>query len=1103
MTQDRHTGIDLPFVGRQAELETLRACVGRGRLALLTGEAGIGKTRIAEELALAAEVGGAIVHWGRCWEGDGAPAFWPWVQILRSHLRDGDDRAGVVRPGRVSAHLAALVPEIGAPTPATPPSPDPSHARFQLFDAITDFLREIAERRPLVVILEDLHWADPPSLMLLQYLAREIANAPILVVATYRTAGDETLAGSVAELARHRHCVQLAIGGLDDDEVRTCVERVLGTAPPTLVGALVRRTAGNPLFLGELVRLLARAPGDLLADPSALPIPDGVRDAVGRRLRGLAAPCGEILRVAAVVGDELSLVTLRAVAVVPPDDLLATLGEALAAGVLREEPAKPGRYRFAHALIRETLYDDLPLATRVALHTRVGEALETCYGTATDQHAGELARHFLAAAADDEGRRGIAYAVRAGNHATRVLAHEQAVAHYRAALAALQTWRPADERGATNILLALGEAQVRAGEPKAAEATFLDVAAAARRLDLPELLGRAALGLGQVERFLDRLGDVLDEALANVGPADSALRARLLSRRAVALYWSQPEDRKRTLSDEAVAMARRLDDTPTLAYVLSSRIASLSGPDDVEQRLATAVEMTELGDRCGDRELAMVGRGWSLADRLALAEIDRVRQDIEAFTRLAHELRHPYFLWWAAALGTMHAILSGRLADAERTAHEALALGQRAVTADATQVFAGHLYALRIEQQRLGELEPIIRSIVEQFPDVAGTRGALALLCAEEGRPEHAARELALLAERDFADLPRNPEWLSSIAILAQTSALLPNAPHAARLYELLRPYGTRIIVSGLGALCSGAVAHFLGLLASRLERWQDAEAHLDEALRLHTTIGAPGWAAYTLYESAALALRRADKGDRARAEICRQQAGRTADVLGMPRLQAKLAALDGNAPATSVSVPAAALGAAARTGVLRKVGDYWTVAFAGPAFHLKDSIGLRYIAMLVQHPEREFLAADLVATLRLDRAPDDAPRASAVDLGDAGPLLDARAKAAYRTRLKALQNEIEEARRFNDGERAARLRAEREALTEQLAQAVGLGGRDRKPAAAVERARVSATRAIQAAVRRIRANDPALGSHLANAIRTGTFCCYTPDPSADISWQL
>jgi tetratricopeptide (TPR) repeat protein len=1108
----RGTEAQRPFVGRDGEIERLESHLGHGRLILVTGDPGIGKTRLVEEFAAHARARGVVAWWGRCWEGEGAPAFWPWIEIVRGIALHTDPATLRAQLGPAAADVAQLVDDVRARLPDLPDPPrlDPKQSRFRLFDGITTFLKNAATRA-MVLVLEDLHWADTPSLLLLRFLAREIEAAPLLVIGTFRDAEvgrAHPLAAALGELLRHRRCEHLPLGGLGEPDVRRYLDLVIGPeAAQTMAASLHRETDGNPFFLAELVRLIAREPGT--GSPGALRpagVPATVRDVIARRLQAYSPECVDVLRVASVVGRDFTLAVLQRLPELERRPLLNLLSEAISGRLITDSPGVAGGYRFTHSLLRETLYDDLALARRVQLHRSIGNAIEAYRGTAVGAHAAELAHHFLQAVAEGEAERAIHYAARAGEHATAVLAHEEAAAHYTRALHALELWRPADAQRACSLLLALGESRVRAGDPMGAEEAFLRAATRARAIDTPALLGRAALGLGEVERFHDRLGPLLEEALDRLGTADDPLRVRLLTRLAVTLYWSQAEGRKIALSNEAVAMARRLGHTRTLAYALAGRIATLSGPDDVEERLAAASEMRRLAERCDDRELAMIGRGWCIADSLALGQTQRVRHDIDRFAALAAELRHPYFAWWSTAIRTMQAILEGRFAEAETLAEEALRLGQCAIVADATQVFAGHLYFLCLEQERHEHLESIVTAFVRQFPHIPGGHCLLALLYADQGRSAEAEAEMAAIARNDFEALPRNPEWLSAIAALAETSAVLPDAPYAEILYALLTPYRQRVIVAGLGVLCSGSVAHFLGILATRLGRWDEAAAHFEAALRVHTQIEAPPSTAYTQYEYARLALARGAPGDRERAATLRGHALRCAEALGMKRLRRRVLAL-GTDPVELGQL------AAQRAGTLHREGDYWMVRWGRSEFRLRDRVGLQYLAMLVANPAREFLAIDLVTTRRSRhiRATSVADTAGAalgdararVSVADSGPLLDRQARVAYRRRLEELRGALAEAQREHDLDRVQRTRAEIEALAGELSRAVGFGGRDRRAASPVERARVSATRAIRAAVRQIGQNDAALAHHLAVTIKTGTFCSYTPDPRTRVSWML
>lgn len=1087
-----------PFVGRRRELDLLRGHLDSGGLVIVTGDPGIGKTRLAEEFATHAEEHGAVVRWGRCWEGDGAPAFWPWIQILREEARSAPPSA-LPALEQALAELEGRAHEVGHSAAL-----DPGPSRFRLFDALTNVLVQAAHGQPRVLVLEDLHWADLPSLRLLQFLVRHARSAPLLALVTYRDVEIDKahpLGHALRDLARHGEPMSLT--GLEAEDVERYVAAALGDGRArTLAARLHRETEGHPFFLVELVRLLEASSTAALAG-----IPDGIRELIARRLRQRTPACHDVLEIAAVVGRDFTLSVLRRVSALAERDVLALVGEALDARLI--VAADGETHRFSHALVREALYADLPLARRITLHRAIGEAIAA--GADRDAHVAELAHHFRAAAADGDIDLAVAYGIRAGDRATQALAHEEAVAHYERTLQLLAHHGGNDDARHCPLLVALGLAHVRAGDPVAAEATFLRAAALARERRLPEELARAALGLGEIERQNDRFVPLLEEALATLDGADSVLRARLLSRLSVALYWARPETRKRALSDEAVAMARRLGYAPTLAYALSSRIAALSGPDDVEARLATATEMIAVAEQCDNREFAMIGRGWTIADALALGDVHRARFAIAAFATAAAESRHPYFVWWLAAIRTMEAILEGRLAEAESLAQECFGLGQRTVVTDATQVFAAHSYVLCVEGERPEQIEPVMRAVVEQFPRVPGSRCVLALLYADGGRVEEAAAELDALAADRFAILPRNPEWLSSLAALAATSAVLPNAPHAETLYELLLPYRGRIMMTGMGVLCSGAVAHHLGILATRLGRFAEAEACFEEAVAAHERIGATAWRAYTQYEWAALMLARQDGGDDARAAALAGAALAFAESHGMRRLQRLLAALPITPASTSVtdSVPPSRAGA--RAAVLQKEGDYWRLGWDGSEFRLRDRVGLHHLVTLIASPAREFLAVDLVRSVvrRASTSTDPSLDVDTRELGRPRPLTnadatpDVHAERAYRSRLEDLRGELHEARRRNDLGTIACIEAEVEALTREVARNLGIAGRGRDSRSPIERARISATRAIRAAIRSIQENDRAYGRHLEVTIKTGTFCTYVPDPELEVSWRL
>jgi tetratricopeptide (TPR) repeat protein len=866
---------------------------------------------------------------------------------------------------------------------------------------------------------------------------------------------------------------------------------------------------------------------------------------------------------------------------------LDELGQAVAAHIIAEVAGAVGRYKFCHALIRESLYGALMPANRVRLHCQIGEVLEAIYGANQEPHSAELAHHFLRAAAGGDIEKALHHATRAGERASALLAYEDAVTHYERALQALDIWKPADEARRCELLLALGEAHMRAGADAARKQAFQRAADLARKLESAEQFARAVLGLGSIELSFEneRLVHLLEEALGVLDPQDSSLRAKLLGLLSAALYWSDEQGQRLSLSQEAVEMARRVGDRLTLAFALHARAYGLSGPGEVEARCAITTEFMQLAEQARDREMVLWSRSLRIADLLVVGDLPTMNREIDTFGRQAQELRQPYFLWRDAVFRTMQAGLQGRLDDYERQAQEALRVGQRATESEALIVFGCQMFELNWTRGRLGELEGVIQALADRPGPPAflfSYQAILATLYAEEGRHAEAQAVFDSLAGGDFSALPRNDDWLSVIALLAFTCTFLRDAPRAAVLYDLIRPYAPFVITAGKGALCSGSASYFLGLLATTMECWEDAERHFADALEMHTQIGAPHFLADTQCDYASMLLARGQLRDRGKAMELLERALDTAEQLGMSRLATRALALkaeadgvhakdveisagvDTAAAATAghaasapaplgptparraniISFPTGGLRPRAgrveeaahqpdrptqggitgppsgsveeshreQTGLFRKDGEYWTIAYKGSECRLKDGLGLRYLARLLQYPGQEFIASELVAAVHgwhgtpastgVPRGGADSP-ASVAGLGDAGEILDAEAKGAYKRRLHELREELEEAQAFHDVGRTERLQEEADVLARELATAVGLGGRSRRAASHVERARQNVTRRVKLAIRKIAEHNPALGRHLMATVKTGTFCSYVPDPRVPVSWEL
>ncbi len=829
-----------PFVGRAGELAALTADLdaavgGHGGVVLVAGEPGIGKTRLAEELAARATVRGAVVLWGRCWEGAGAPAFWPWVQVIRGYVQvQAEDLASLRHDlGAGAADIAQLVPAVHDRIPDLPAPPplEPEAARFRLFDSLAGFLRTAAARRPLVLVLDDLHWADVPSLALLRFMSRELNGTGPLVVGSYRhTEVDQghPLLGAVADLTRGQHR-WLLLGGLGQQEVAGFMALVAGAEPSAELAAEVyRQTDGNPFFVTEVVRLLA-SQGRL--DPAASDsrvlgssLPEGVRAVVAERLSRLSGECRQTLEIASVVGRDFELRVLQPVSGLDAEQLLMLLEEAEAARLVGAVPGELSRWRFAHALVREVLYEGLFAARRVRLH------------------------HLVEAAPGSEktAARAVQMATLAGRRSMEMLAWEDAAELFQRALAALElTERPGSQQRC-ELLLAVGEARMAASDVPAARTAYQQAGELARRIGSPEALARAGLGLGL--EFTSMIVDpvqvgMLEDALATLGEADSPLRARVLAGLARTLVSTPQVERRLALSEDAVRMARRLGDPATLAAVLFGRHLAIRGSEGAEaagERLAIATEAVGLAEQIGDRALALRGRGLRRIDLLELGDLAGYDADLAAAERAAGELRlQPYYIG----------------------------------------VFA----TLRLMQGRIFEPIELYRDAAARFPAMAVFRAGVAVALAETGRADQARAELGQLVAGDLAAVPRDPAWSFTLAILALACYHLGESGTAATLYPLLEPYADRNIVTGrVGAICAGPAAYFLGLLDLTLSRPEQALRRLQQAAALAGRMQADPMVAMSR-EGQALALLALDRpGDRQQAITLLDEVTFIAQALGI-----------------------------------------------------------------------------------------------------------------------------------------------------------------------------------------------------------------------------
>lgn len=878
------------FIGREAELHELRRAVdeaiaGRGRVVTVVGEAGIGKTRLASELQSYAALRGAQVLWGRCHDREGAPAFWPWVQAIRSYAktREPDDLRRELGSG--AADVAHVVSEIRSHLAAVPEQEpaDPEHARFRLFDSITNFLLNASATQPLVILLEDLHLADESSLELLQFIAQELPSARILLLGTYRDedlGADDALRDVETSLARRRGYAQVRLRTLTKPEVRALLEDLARQTMETpgelaLLDVVFGESGGNPLFAEEILRHLIesqtiyRRDGRWVSDARTtrdLGIPRGIRNVIERRLAGLDAECREVLSAASAIGVQFNLPTLSVVTGRPMSALVVDLAAALDSAILVRGTDEANVYRFAHTATRETLYAELSSARRSELHAAVGEALEQ-HEERIESHLGELAHQFaeagdLAKAAD--------YAWRAGERAAGLSAHAEAADHFARALASFDALG-GDPLRRCERLLVLGKAQWRSGAVDDAQRTYLEATDLADRHGRPDLYARAALGLGggpggfSVRDMADEtVLTLLRSALERLPGDDSVLRVRTLSRLAVELSYTQDDGAAAELSRAAVEMAERIGDTRTMLLALYSREWSSSGPERSEEAAEGSKEIIRLARLAGDREMEFEGHHLRIHALLQLGRIGPVEREIAACNRLAEDLRQPRFLWQSAVFRAMQVLLQGRFEAGEKLAQAAYDLGSGVEPDAALAVLGAQTFASHWAWGTLGELTEGAEEFARRYPRSAWP-AALSVILSETDERARARAVFGQLAEDGFGGVKRDGNWLTGMSMLALSCHYLGDAQAASVLYPMLAPFAELSIPILAGAVSMGSVHLYLGHLAEAEGRLDAAVDHYERALEVNRGSGARLMLARTSIRLAETLLARDANGDRQR----------------------------------------------------------------------------------------------------------------------------------------------------------------------------------------------------------------------------------------------
>ncbi len=1048
-----------PIVGRDLELRQLDDALadarsGRGGVVLLVGEPGIGKSRLCEEIARRSNL---EVVWGRAWEAGGAPAYWPWTQVLRAI-------GGAPTTGPVARIRGDVIegPSVSV------------EDRFLIFDAIARHLAAVG--RPLLIVFEDLHAADEPSLHLLAFVATQLAAAPILIVGTYRdvearlTASAGAVLDRIARASRVIHPRRLG----PDDVAALVAADDRSALPPDAVAAVFRRSEGNPLFVIELLRVISRR-------GAGGAVPASVRTAIREHLRAVPAQITSVLEAAAVIGREFSASVLGDVCGRPPGEIADVLESALELGLVIERG--PSRYAFFHGLIAETLHADLPSARRSELHGAVATALERD----PSPPLAEIAHHLLHAGADHAAR-ACHVALQAAERARRQLAFEPAIELVERVFA---TAPPADDRTRFELLRLLAEVRIVAGDDTRGKEAAREAAELARSLRDPELLARAALtyGLSYSVGTTDHvLVQLLEEASAALPPGDLALRARLLARLAAALTPSRDMGPPIARAREAIAMASRIEsDDRARLEVTHAALSALNLFIPPQERIAYSRLVLSLAERYDEPLLALRAQQRLTFDHFELGDPTGVDLHHQAYDRLVERVRLPRARWMSSAFRAMRALLHGQFAAHDEAFEDARRLADDAGDRFFAAVLAcTHRLPLGLIRNDVDLLRRERATI--QRPFHANGIPYLEISAIIHLRLGEIDELRALLARNPrLVDEVRNHHLPTLGAFMAEIAWELGDRDIAETLRGWLEPYPAPCVALHLhGLAVYRPLAHAMMHVLATLGDVDGARGAHDSALTLARFMDARPLEAWLELDFARVLIRAGNRGDEPR-----QLLARARDLSRSVGIDLERRIVDAEAQLGDARAGAVVLARPSQPAIdtdpqlsLRCEGEYWLVTGLSTECRIKGTKGVEMLARLVTEPNREIHALDLMG-------------AEAVDGGDAGEVLDKAARDAYRARAGDLREALEEAESWNDAARVDRIRGELEALGAELSRASGIGGRERRVGRAAERARINVQRRLVDAIRRISEIDALLGKHLTASVRTGIYCSYAPERAA------
>jgi class 3 adenylate cyclase/tetratricopeptide (TPR) repeat protein len=875
------------FVGRDPELESAietALTVEQTHIIWLLGEPGIGKSRLSAEVATGVHARGAMVLYGRCDEQVRAP-FQPVIDGLRwfvTQQRDDELRSVL---GTDPEPLVRLVPELESRVPGLKrPEAVTETEQYRLFEAVRSWLGTISVTRPVVFVVDDVHWADRPTLALLGHIARHAQPSRLTLLSTARdTTPDisEALSDLVDELERTGRSRRLKLRGLSADAVGAMVEDA--AIPAARLEQLVRETAGNPLFVRAVLSGMS-ADGSLASD-----LPTDVRAAVRRRFSRIERDTQELLHVAALSGLEFSLGVVSDAAQVGEGNDLASIEQAVHAGLVEE--VSVDRFRFTHALVRDALLVELSASRQARMHAALGGAIERRYAARLDDHLRALAQHYALAGVPELLERALDYAERSAGRAHEILAFEAAVEDYNFALSLVAQMHsyPSDAR--IDLLVAKGDAQRQAGDHVGAMETFTAASELARVEGDPARFARVAIEFEETAWRPGLFGSaavaLLRTAAANDGGLDAKDKVWIRASLGRALHYTGAFEDAREVAEAALADAREIGDPILVAHAITASIQTLAmfRSGEAELVLQFAEEAADLAKAVGDPELVGTPSQFATVASLFVGNRERFDFWLAEFARVSEIAPRRFGRYVALCDQQLAAYLSGELVLAETISSEALAYGQG--RDDVSGVHGVQMFLIRRDQGRLAELAPVVRMLMELNPAEAMWGPGLALLLVETDMRDQARDILRRLADDDFAALPRDILYDGSLCLLAEAAFLLGEeeiAVAAERALEPWRGYGATIgHVTGF----LGANDRYRGLAAWTVGDLDTADRRLARAVEFDRRLGAVPCLARTLTD---LALLRVHQG---RSDSARELAQEARSLADRHQLDGILAQLD------------------------------------------------------------------------------------------------------------------------------------------------------------------------------------------------------------------